>query len=71
MTFALSSAMALQEQLLTSSDLRNIPGLARFLVEGRATGKQLGSGSYGSVVEVCHSSNSATESQVNASLTFP
>ena len=33
-------------------DLRNIPGLARFVVEGIATGKQLGSGSYGSVEEV-------------------
>jgi hypothetical protein len=33
--------------------LRNDRELARFVVEGRATGKQLGTGSYGSVEEVC------------------
>ena len=33
--------------------LRNDRNLARFVVEGRATGKQLGTGSYGSVEEVC------------------
>ena len=38
-----------QERLHT---LRNDPNLARFVVEGKATGKQLGSGSYGSVEEV-------------------
>ena len=32
--------------------LRNDRELARFVVEGRATGKQLGTGSYGSVEEV-------------------
>ena len=32
--------------------LRNDPQLARFVVEGRATGKTLGVGSYGSVEEV-------------------
>ena len=32
--------------------LRNDRNLARFVVEGRATGKQLGTGSYGSVEEV-------------------
>ena len=29
--------------------------LSRFVVEGTATGKQLGMGAYGSVIEVCHS----------------
>ena len=32
--------------------LRNDRNLARFVVEGRATGRQLGTGSYGSVEEV-------------------
>ena len=32
--------------------LRNDRELARFVVEGRAAGKQLGTGSYGSVEEV-------------------
>ena len=32
--------------------IRNDRNLARFVVEGRATGKQLGTGSYGSVEEV-------------------
>ena len=32
--------------------LRNNRQLARFVVEGKATGKQLGTGSYGSVEEV-------------------
>ena len=32
--------------------LRNDPQLARFVVEGRPTGKALGVGSYGSVEEV-------------------
>ena len=32
--------------------LRNDPNLARFVVEGIATGKQLGTGSYGAVEEV-------------------
>jgi hypothetical protein len=32
--------------------LRNDRQLARFVLEGRATGKQLGTGSYGSVEEV-------------------
>ena len=32
--------------------LRNDQNLARFVVEGRATGRQLGTGSYGSVEEV-------------------
>ena len=34
--------------------LRNDPNLARFRVEGTATGKQLGTGSYGSVEEVSY-----------------
>ena len=34
------------------SYLRNDPSLARFLREGTATGRQLGSGAYGSVEEV-------------------
>ena len=45
----MATEMAQREQLRS---LRNDPGLARFVVEGRATGKQLGSGSYGSVEEV-------------------
>ena len=32
--------------------LRNDPNLARFVVEGVTTGKQLGTGSYGAVEEV-------------------
>ena len=32
--------------------LQNHPNLSRFIVEGRATGKQLGTGSYGSVEEL-------------------
>jgi hypothetical protein len=32
--------------------IRNDRNLARFVVEGRPTGKQLGTGSYGSVEEV-------------------
>ena len=39
-----------QRQRLRS--LRNDPNLARFVVEGIATGKQLGTGSYGAVEEV-------------------
>jgi hypothetical protein len=33
--------------------LQNNPNIARFMVEGIATGRQLGIGSYGSVEEVC------------------
>ena len=33
--------------------LREDRHLARFVIAGRATGKQLGAGSYGSVEEVC------------------
>ena len=32
--------------------VRDDPNLARFVVEGRATGETLGTGSYGSVEEV-------------------
>ena len=32
--------------------IQHHPNLSRFMVEGRATGKQLGTGSYGSVEEV-------------------
>lgn len=32
--------------------LQNDPNLTRYVVEGRATGRQLGTGSYGSVEEV-------------------
>ena len=42
--------MAHQQRRFQS--LREDRGLARFIVEGRATGKQLGTGSYGSVEEV-------------------
>ena len=33
--------------------LQNDPNIARFVVEGTTTGRQLGIGSYGSVEEVC------------------
>ena len=39
-----------QQQRLRA--LHDNPGLARFVLEGKATGKQLGTGSYGSVEEV-------------------
>ena len=37
---------------LSVQSLQNDPNIARFMVEGTATGKQLGVGSYGSVEEV-------------------
>ena len=46
----MSPTMAERQRLRA---LRNDRNLARFVVEGRATGKQLGTGSYGSVEEVC------------------
>ena len=36
--------------------LRNDQNLSRFVVEGRSTGRQLGTGSYGTVEEVCFNS---------------
>ena len=45
--------MAERQQRQRLRVLRNDRNLARFVVEGRATGKQLGTGSYGSVEEVC------------------
>ena len=44
--------MAQQQRRLQLQALRNDRELARFVVEGRATGKQLGTGFYGSVEEV-------------------
>ena len=44
--------MAERQQRQRLRVLRNDRNLARFVVEGRATGKQLGTGSYGSVEEV-------------------
>ena len=44
--------MAERQQRQRLRTLRNNRQLARFVVEGRATGKQLGTGSYGSVEEV-------------------
>ena len=44
------TAMANQQRRLLV--LRDDRQLARFVIEGRATGKQLGTGSYGSVEEV-------------------
>ena len=44
--------MAEQQQRQSLRALRDNHQLARFIVEGRATGKQLGTGSYGSVEEV-------------------
>ena len=41
-----------RRQRQTLRTLRDNRELARFIVEGRATGKQLGTGSYGSVEEV-------------------
>ena len=43
-------SMARQRQRLLG--LQNDPQLARFVVDGRASGKTLGVGSYGSVEEV-------------------
>ena len=34
--------------------IQNDPNIARFVVEGTTTGRQLGIGSYGSVEEVCY-----------------
>ena len=44
--------MAERQQRQRLRTLRNDPNLARFAIEGRATGKTLGTGSYGSVEEV-------------------
>lgn len=41
-----------QRQRQRLAALRNDPQLARFVVQGRPTGKALGVGSYGSVEEV-------------------
>ena len=40
--------------------LRGNPNVMRFVVEARATGRQLGTGSYGSVEEVCLCSHSVS-----------
>ena len=47
------TTMAERQQRQRLRALRNDRNLARFVVEGKATGKQLGTGSYGSVEEVC------------------
>ena len=44
--------MAERQQRLRLRSLRYNRDIARFTVQGRATGKQLGTGSYGSVEEV-------------------
>ena len=44
--------MAERQQRQRLRALQNNRQLARFIVQGRATGKQLGTGSYGSVEEV-------------------
>ena len=44
--------MAERQQRQRLRALRNNRDIARFTVQGRATGKQLGTGSYGSVEEV-------------------
>ena len=44
--------MAERQQRQRLRALRNNHQLSRFVVEGRVTGKQLGTGSYGSVEEV-------------------
>ena len=46
------TSMAERQQRQRLRALRNNRQLSRFVVEGRATGKQLGTGSYGSVEEV-------------------
>ena len=60
--------MAERQQRQRLHALRNDRNLARFVIEGRATGKQLGTGSYGSVEEVCM--KEITESGEPASLLF-
>ena len=50
--FENDSTMAERQQRQRLRALRDNRQLARFIVEGRATGKQLGTGSYGSVEEV-------------------
>ena len=45
-------SMAERQQRQRLRALQNNRQLARFTVQGRATGKQLGTGSYGSVEEV-------------------
>ena len=47
--YKINMAQRQRQRLLA---LRNDPNLARFVVEGIATGKQLGTGSYGAVEEV-------------------
>ena len=54
--------MAERQQRLRLRALCNDRNLARFTVQGRATGKQLGTGSYGSVEEVCFNN---TQMQAN------
>ena len=44
--------MAERQQRQRLRALRNNRDIARFIVQGRATGKQLGTGSYGTVEEV-------------------
>ena len=44
--------MAERQQRQRLRALQNNRQLARFIAQGRATGKQLGTGSYGSVEEV-------------------
>ena len=46
--------MAERQQSQRLRALRNNRDIARFTVQGRATGKQLGTGSYGSVEEVIY-----------------
>ena len=45
-------ALPMAQQRLRLRSLRTDRNLLRFIVEGRVTGKQLGTGSYGSVEEV-------------------
>ena len=44
--------LAMAGQFVHELGLRNDQNLARYVIEGRSTGKQLGTGSYGSVQEV-------------------
>jgi hypothetical protein len=48
-----NTVMAERQQRQRLRALQNNRQLERFTVQGRATGKQLGTGSYGSVEEVC------------------
>ena len=57
--------MAERQQRQRLRALRNNRDIARFTVQGRATGKQLGTGSYGSVEEVFKYNFSVIKSKIS------